>query len=136
MFEPDQIIGNHFKIVKLLGTGGMGEVYQATDINLQRDVAIKVLSEEAAANENLVERFVKEGQLLATVRHPSVLEIYVSGRDEESGRIFLAMELIEGKSLIEFRSEIRDDRKKSPMFFFNFLRESRNVITRESFIAT
>jgi serine/threonine protein kinase len=87
----------HYQISTELGRGGMGEVYQAKDTKLGRDVAIKVLPEEFAIDKDRVTRFQREAKLLASLNHPNIAAIY--GLEECEGTHFLVMELIEGDTL-------------------------------------
>ena len=87
----------HYSITSEIGKGGMGEVYQATDTKLGRDVAIKVLPEEFARNADRVARFQREAKLLASLNHPNIAAIY--GLEEVDGTNFLVMELVEGQTL-------------------------------------
>jgi serine/threonine protein kinase len=87
----------HYEISAELGKGGMGEVYQAKDTKLGRDVAIKVLPEEFASDSDRVARFQREAKLLASLNHPNIAAIY--GLEESDGTHFLVMELIEGDTL-------------------------------------
>jgi serine/threonine protein kinase len=87
----------HYEISAELGKGGMGEVYQAKDTKLGRDVAIKVLPEEFALDKDRVTRFQREAKLLASLNHPNIAAIY--GLEESEGAHFLVMELIEGDTL-------------------------------------
>jgi eukaryotic-like serine/threonine-protein kinase len=91
-------LGN-FEITTELGRGGMGEVYQAKDRKLGRDVAIKVLPEEFAKDADRVARFQREAKLLASLNHPNIAAIY--GLEEFSGTNFLVLELVEGETLAE-----------------------------------
>jgi serine/threonine protein kinase len=87
----------HYEIASLLGRGGMGEVYQAKDQKLGRDVAIKVLPEEFAKDADRVARFQREAKLLASLNHPNIASIY--GLEESDGTHFLVLELVEGDTL-------------------------------------
>ena len=89
----------HFQINHLLGEGGMGAVYHATDLALERPVAIKVLGERIAGDPRLRERFYREARSQAQIQHENVCHIYFIG--EEKGQLFFAMELIDGESLQE-----------------------------------
>ena len=105
-------IGEIYKIQSLIGSGGMGKVYKALDISLNRVVAVKVLNERAAADNNLVERFLKEGRLLATIGHPNVLGIYASSRDKTTGAPFLVMEYIDGALVSELKPALVKDKPR------------------------
>jgi Tol biopolymer transport system component len=86
-----------YQIVEPLGAGGMGEVYRARDSQLERDVAIKVLSDELVREPEHLARFAREARSLAAVNHPNIAAIY--GLDEKDGVRFLVLELVEGESL-------------------------------------
>jgi Tol biopolymer transport system component/tRNA A-37 threonylcarbamoyl transferase component Bud32 len=88
---------SHYRITAALGTGGMGEVYRATDTNLNRDVAIKVLPPEVARDPERLARFKREAHVLAALNHPHIASIY--GLEESGGQPFLALELVEGEDL-------------------------------------
>jgi hypothetical protein len=89
----------HFRIERLLGAGGMGEVYLATDLALDRPVAIKVLPEEMAARADRRERLVREARAQARIAHPHVAHIYFIG--EEVGQLYFAMEYISGTTVAD-----------------------------------
>ena len=89
----------HYEITGHLGSGGMGEVYQATDTKLERSVAIKVLPDEFAREAERVARFEREAKVLASLNHPKIAAIH--GLEEYGGRKFLVMELVEGETLAE-----------------------------------
>lgn len=93
---------NHFKIVGRLGKGGMGEVFVAYDSKLKRKVALKVLPEEMATDQERLERFQREAEAIAALNHPNVVTIH-SVEEAENIR-FLTMELVEGKTLAEMIS--------------------------------
>jgi Tol biopolymer transport system component len=88
---------SHYRITEALGAGGMGEVYRATDTNLNREVAIKVLPSEVAQDPERLARFRREAQLLAVLNHPHIAAIY--GLEQADERPFLALELVEGEDL-------------------------------------
>jgi Tol biopolymer transport system component len=90
---------SHYRITAALGTGGMGEVYRATDTKLHREVAIKVLPSEVAQDPERLARFEREAHLLASLNHPNIAAIY--GLEEAEGKPFLALELVEGEDLKE-----------------------------------
>jgi serine/threonine-protein kinase len=87
----------HFRIERLLGRGGMGAVYLARDLALDRPVALKVLAPDRAESGLLRERFLREARLQARLNHPNICHIYFTG--EEEGRLFFAMEYIQGETL-------------------------------------
>jgi serine/threonine protein kinase len=87
----------HYRITDRLGAGGMGEVYRATDTNLNRDVAIKVLPLEVVQDAERLGRFRREAQLLAALNHTSIACIH--GLEEADGQPFLVLELVEGEDL-------------------------------------
>ncbi len=87
---------NHYRLRGLLGAGGMGEVYEAEDTRLRRNVAIKILPGEAAGREERA-RFEREARALAAINHPNIVTIH--SVEESAGTHFLAMELIDGERL-------------------------------------
>jgi eukaryotic-like serine/threonine-protein kinase len=87
----------HYQVVSSLGAGGMGEVYRATDTKLQRDVALKVLPPDTAADPDRLARFQREARAVAALNHPHIVTIF--SVEEADGIHFLTMELIEGQSL-------------------------------------
>ena len=89
----------HYEITSHLGTGGMGEVYQATDSKLGRSVAIKLLPEAFTHDADRSTRFEREARTLAALNHPNIAAIY--GVEESGGRKFLVMELVTGETLAE-----------------------------------
>src|SRR5262245_49448612 len=89
----------HYQITGHLGSGGMGEVYQATDAKLGRSVAIKLLPEVFASDTERVARFEREARVLASLNHPNIAAIY--GIEHSGGRNFLVMELVPGESLAD-----------------------------------
>ncbi len=90
---------SHYRITAKLGEGGMGEVYRATDDNLGRDVAIKVLPAEVAGDAERLARFRREAHLLAALNHSNIAAIH--GLEEADGKPFLVLELVEGEELAE-----------------------------------
>jgi TolB-like protein len=86
-----------YEIVAPLGAGGMGEVYRARDSKLGRDVAIKAMPRSLAAGPELLARFEREAQILASLNHPNIGAIY--GREDEHGVPHLVLELVPGETL-------------------------------------
>jgi serine/threonine protein kinase len=89
----------HYKILKLLGKGGMGEVYLATDTHLDRQVALKTLPVDVARTPERRARFEREAKAVAALNHPNIVTIY--SVEEHEGTGFITMELVEGRSLAE-----------------------------------
>lgn len=92
------LVDNMYRIVRLIGRGGMGAVYEAEDIRLGRPVALKVLRSDLAKQLQADERFLQEARVLARLRSPFVCTVYSIGATE-SGKTFIAMEYIDGESL-------------------------------------
>ena len=85
-FIPGTLLGGRYRVIGLLGKGGMGEVYRATDLTLGQSVALKFLPESAAASERLLERFQGEVRVARQVSHPNVCRVYDIGEVEGEGR--------------------------------------------------
>ena len=100
----DKTLDGRWVIEDLLGEGGMGAVFRGKQTRLNRPVAIKVLKPELAQNAKLVSRFMREARVLSTLRHPHIVTMLDFGRDEETGALYLVMELLEGEPLDEWMS--------------------------------
>jgi ABC-type branched-subunit amino acid transport system substrate-binding protein/DNA-binding beta-propeller fold protein YncE len=98
-----------YRIESLLGRGGMGVLYRATDLSLDRPVALKLIAPELAEDERFRSRFLKEPRLAAALDHPHVVPIYEAG--EYEGQLFLAMRYVEGRDL---KSVIERDGRLAP----------------------
>ena len=97
--EPGDIIGR-CRIIRELGRGGVGTVYLATHQTLQIEVALKILSPSLSLeNPSLGERFIREAQLAARIRHPNVIAVMDAAHDESTGAYFIVMEYVGGGSL-------------------------------------
>src|SRR5579884_4043104 len=96
-FLPGAVLADRYRIVALLGRGGMGEVYRADDLTLGQQVALKFLPEAVANNESAVVRFRNEVRLARQVSHPNVCRVYDVG--EIDGHLFLSMEYVDGEDL-------------------------------------
>ncbi|NNF00053.1 MAG: serine/threonine protein kinase, partial [Pyrinomonadaceae bacterium] len=90
---------SHYKILSEIGKGGMGEVYLAQDTKLNRNVAIKFLSEEWSKDSDKLNRFIQEAQAASALNHPNIITIH--GIDETEGSQYIALEYIEGETLTE-----------------------------------
>src|SRR3989454_8084960 len=88
---------NQYRIDSLLGQGGMGVVYRAHDLKLQRPVALKLLPTELTGDQERRKRFLLEARAAARISHPAIAQVY--DVDEHDGTIFIAMELVEGKTV-------------------------------------
>src|SRR3984957_3763041 len=86
-----------YEVVAQIGAGGMGEVYQAHDTKLGRDVAIKVLPEAFAHDPERLSRFQREAKMLAALNHPNIATIH--GLEQSGGTSYLVMELVSGDTL-------------------------------------
>jgi len=89
----------HFELHELLGEGAMGKVYRATDLELERSVAIKLLGSRSGNDPSFIERFKREARLAAQLNHPNIATIYAFG--EENGEAYIAMEFVEGETLTD-----------------------------------
>ncbi len=96
-FLPGRLIASRYRIIALLGKGGMGEVYRADDLTLGQGVALKFLPDEAARDEGLLERFRNEVRIARKVSHPNVCRVYDVG--EVDGQTFFTMEYVDGEDL-------------------------------------
>ena len=96
--SPGTKIG-HYDVTALLGEGGMGQVWQATDTQLNRQVALKILPDAFASDPDRLARFKREAQILASLNHPNIAAIY--GIEESEGTRALVLELVEGPTLAD-----------------------------------
>ena len=94
--QPGQTF-SHYRIERLIGRGGMGEVFLAEDLNLGRKIALKVLPASMASDPDRLARFQREARAIAALNHPHIVTLYAV--EEEEGTHFLTMELVEGQSL-------------------------------------
>ncbi|MBA0088015.1 MAG: protein kinase, partial [Acidobacteria bacterium Pan2503] len=96
-YLPGRLLGGRYRIIALLGKGGMGEVYRADDLTLGQAVAMKFLPEKATSNEAMLGRFKNEVRIARRVSHPNVCRVYDVG--EVDGVTFFTMEYIDGEDL-------------------------------------
>ena len=104
-------VAKRFRVLSLLGSGAVGDVTEAYDLQQRRLVALKILRRDKIRNSTTLDRFFREAEMLGRVEHPGVVQVYASGTDEQ-GTHYLAMELIKGRSL---REEI-DHRGRMPAY--------------------
>src|SRR5207237_10099813 len=93
------LFDGRYRIMRMLGTGGMANVYLAEDQELGRRVAIKILDDRHANDDQFVERFRREAKNAAGLSHPNIVSIY--DRGEAEGTYYIAMEYLDGRSLKE-----------------------------------
>lgn len=98
LIEPEGHIGR-FDIRRSLGAGGMGEIFEAYDTNLQRTVAIKVLASKYVEDDTMKQRFLREARMASQLNHPNIATIYEIG--EALGNPFIVMEYVEGETLTD-----------------------------------
>lgn len=103
--RPGEMLGERFRIVRLLGRGGMGEVYEAEDLQLQQTIAIKTIRPELSSDAAVLNRFKRELQLARRVSHPNVCRVYDFAIQERSSTkqpvVFLSMEYLPGCTLAQ-----------------------------------
>jgi eukaryotic-like serine/threonine-protein kinase len=104
---PTQI-ASRYEIERRLGAGGMSTVFLATDSVLERAVAVKLLAEHLADDEDFVARFRREALAAARLQHPNIVQVFDSGQDPESHRHYIVMEFVEGPSAADLLREYRE----------------------------
>lgn len=97
MVQKGQKINDRYQIIKIIGEGGMANVYLAYDTILDRNVAVKILRGDLASDEKFVRRFQREALSASSLSHPNIVEVYDVG--EDNGEYFIVMEYIEGRHL-------------------------------------
>jgi eukaryotic-like serine/threonine-protein kinase len=104
---PQEVAGR-YRLTRRLGAGGMSTVFLATDEVLERPVAVKLLAEHLAEDEDFVARFRREALAAARLQHPNIVQVFDSGQDPDSDRHFIVMEYVDGPSTAEM---LRDQRQ-------------------------
>lgn len=101
-----RVVDGRYRVDAELARGGMATVYRARDLRLDRPVALKVMHAHLARDDEFVRRFVHEARAAARLQHPHIVSVYDQGEDPDTGAVFLAMELVEGRTLRDvIRSE-------------------------------
>jgi eukaryotic-like serine/threonine-protein kinase len=100
-------IAGRYRLDSRIGAGGMSTVFLALDRVLEREVAVKLLAEHLAEDDAFVARFRREALAAAKLMHPNIVQVYDSGRDDDSGRHYIVMEYVEGRSMAELLREHR-----------------------------
>ena len=106
MSTPTEVAGR-YRLERRLGAGGMSTVFLATDAVLERAVAVKLLAEHLAEDEDFVARFRREALAAARLQHPNIVQVFDSGEDRESDRHYIVMEYVDGPSCAEVLREKR-----------------------------
>ncbi len=109
-FKTDTKLGR-YEIRKKIGAGGMGEVFLATDTQLERNIALKVLPAEFCCDVERVQRFKQEARAASALNHPNIITIHEIGKVED--RLFIATEFIDGETL---REKIKKNDSSLPIF--------------------
>ncbi|HNV68393.1 MAG TPA: protein kinase, partial [Candidatus Ozemobacteraceae bacterium] len=104
----DWVIGGNYRVLNRMGSGGTASVLRATDLSLNREVALKILLENETTDEELTKRFLAEGKILASLRHPNVVMVYSLGLDQRLKFPFLVMEMVHGATLDDHLEDLRN----------------------------
>jgi serine/threonine protein kinase len=97
MIEVGAVLHETYRIVRVIGAGGMGSVYEAQHVRLPKHFAIKVLHTEVLKNQQAFARFRREAEISSSIGHPNIIE--VQDFNEESGQPYIVMEYLEGEDL-------------------------------------
>lgn len=98
-FVGKAILGGQFRIVERIGSGGMGSVYRADEPQMGRQVAIKILHHKLKDRKDLVSRFRREARAMSQLTHPNTVRVFMYGELEDTGALYIVMELLEGSNL-------------------------------------
>ncbi len=100
-----QVIGGRFKVIKLLGEGGMGYVFKATQTSNNREVALKILKEDYMSDQVIRDRFLREAEVIAKMNHPNIVTLFDNGLEERLNVLYMAMEFLNGRELSQLINE-------------------------------
>lgn len=103
--HPRLVLARRYELIELLGEGGMGSVWRARQLSFDREVAVKLMNPYVAASPEGVARFKREAQAIAGLNSEHVVQVFDFGIDEETGALFMVMELLRGKALDQYLSE-------------------------------
>lgn len=98
-FVGQEILGGQFRILQCIGSGGMGSVYRAEEPAMGREVAIKILHQKLKDRKDLASRFRREARAMSQLKHPNTARVFMYGELEESGSLYIVMEMLEGRNL-------------------------------------
>ena len=125
-----RVLEGRYELIRKLGQGGLGRVWLARDVNLNRHVALKEISHPTGVSEAMVERFRHEAEITGRLDHPSIVPIYQLGKDEASGRMFYAMRFLGRTTLQDSINEYHERRmegNEDPMLLRHLLSAFVNV---------
>ena len=105
-----RVLEGRYELIRKLGQGGLGRVWLARDVNLNRHVALKEISHPTGVSEAMIERFRHEAEITGRLDHPSIVPIYQLGKDEASGRMFYAMRFLGRTTLQDSTNEYHERR--------------------------
>jgi len=97
-FKVGELISERYELRSELGRGGFGQIFRALDVSLKREVALKVLHKELNNDTSVLDRFMREAQVAASLKHPHSLRIFDYGQGGE-GELYIVSELLEGETL-------------------------------------
>lgn len=119
---------SHYRIESKIGEGGMGAVYKATDVNLGRMAALKVMAHSGAGPESQA-RFAREAKAASALNHPHIVTVYEFGSDQSID--FIAMELVEGNTLSKVLEQARETGKATPLpVLFEYMRQVAMALSK------
>jgi len=125
-----RVMQGRYELVRKLGQGGLGRVWLARDVNLNRHVALKEISHTSESNESVIERFKHEAEITGRLDHPSIVPIYQLGKDLDTGRVFYTMRFLGRSTLQDSIGEYHERREEGdddPMFLRHLLTAFVNV---------
>ena len=102
-----ELIDGRYELIRLIASGGMASIYAATDLRLDRQVAVKIMHPHLAQDEQFVSRFIREAKAAAALTHPNIVAVQDQGWNQNgSPAVFIVMELIEGHTLRDYLFEL------------------------------